>query len=119
MLSTTGTGSVARGSKAILITALQTESPLRLVVHETTDSYSIIEADNVAIENSEVAAEVIRYISDENESAEIPRRFRSPAYWGFTLTSTEGNQRAAWWKIGENTSLTATMGNYQVNWITC
>lgn len=61
VLSTSGTGSVSRGSKASLITALQTGSTLRLVVLETTDSYSIIEADNIAIENSEFAAEVIRY----------------------------------------------------------
>lgn len=67
MLSTSGTGSFTRGSKASLITALQTGSPLRLVVHEPTDSYSIIEADNIAIENSEFAAEVIRYISDKTE----------------------------------------------------
>lgn len=87
MLSTSGTGSVTRGSKASLITALQTGSPLRLVVHETTDSYSIIEADNIAIENSEVAAKVIRKISDENGSAEIPRRFKSPAYWQFTFVN--------------------------------
>lgn len=40
------TGSVTRGSKANLITAVQTGSPLRLVVHETTDSYSKIEADH-------------------------------------------------------------------------
>lgn len=78
---------------------------------------SIIEADNIAIENSEVAAEVIRYISDENGSAEIPGRFKSPAYWGFTLTSTDGNKRATWWKVGEHNSLTATIGNYQVDWI--
>lgn len=84
VLSTSKTGSVTRGSKASLITALQTGSPLRLVVHETTDSYSIIEADNIAIENSEVAAKVIRKISDENGIAEIPRRFKSPAYWQFT-----------------------------------
>lgn len=70
MLSTSGTGSVTRGSKASLITALQTGSPLRLVVHETTDSYSIIGADNIAIENSE-----------------IPRRFKSPGYWQFTFVN--------------------------------
>lgn len=119
VLSTSGTGSVASGSKASLITALQTGSLLRVVVHDTTDSYSIIEAVKIAIENSEEAAEVIRYISDENESAEILRRFRSPVYWEFTLTSTDGNQRAAWWKVGEHTSLSATIGNYQVDWMTC
>lgn len=119
VLSTSGTGSVARGSKASQITALQTGSLLRVVVHDATDSYSIIEAVKIAIENSEEAAKVIRYISDENESAEIPRRFRSPVYWEFTLTSTDGNQRAAWWKVGEHTSLSATIGNYQVDWITC
>lgn len=95
VLSTSGTCSVARGSKTSLITVLHTGSSLRLVVHETTDSYSIIEADNIVIENSEVAADVIRYISDENERAEISSRFRSPVYWRFTLTSTDGNQRAA------------------------
>lgn len=98
---------------------MQTGSPLCLVVNETSDSYSIIEADNIAIENSEVAAEVIRYISDENGSAEIPGRFKSPAYWGFTLTSTDGKKRATWWKVGEHSSLSATIWNYQVNWITC
>lgn len=94
MLSTSGTGSVSRGSKASLITALQIGSPLLLVVLETTDSYSIIEADNIAIKNSEFATEVIRYISDENGSPEIPRQFKSPAYLRFTLMSTDGNQRA-------------------------
>lgn len=74
-------------SNTSLITALQTGSPLRLVVHETTDSYSIIEADNKAIENSEVAAKVIRKISDENGSSEIPRRFKFPAYWQFTFVN--------------------------------
>lgn len=101
---------------------MQTGSPLCLVVNETTDSYSIIEADNIAIENWEVAADVIRYISDENGSAEIPRRFKSPAYWRFTLTSTDGNKRAAWWKVGEHTSLTSTMYNRELpsgldNWL--
>lgn len=119
MLSTSGTGSVSRGSKASLITALQTGSTLRLVVLETTDSYSIIEADNIAIENSEFAAEVIRYISDENGSAEIPRQFKSPAYLRFTLTSTDGNQRAVLWKVCEHSSLLATIGKYQVDWIIC
>lgn len=38
VLSTSGTGSVASGSKASLITALQTGSLLRVVVHDTTDS---------------------------------------------------------------------------------
>lgn len=108
VFSTSGTGSVARGSKASQITALQTGSLLRLVVHKTTDSYSIIEADNIAIENSEVAAEVIRKIRDENGSAKIPKRF--------TLTLTDENQRDAWWQVGEHTSLPATIGNYQVDW---
>lgn len=81
VLFTSGTGSVARGSNTSLITALQTGSPLRLVVHETTDT--IIEADNIA----EVAAKVIRKISDENGSVEIPRRFKSPAYWQFTFVN--------------------------------
>lgn len=118
MLSTSGTGSVTRGSKASLITSLQTGSPLRLVVHETTDSYSIIEADNIAIENSEVAAKVIRKISDENGSAEIPRRL-SPLRIGNLLSSTVGIHRAAWWKVGEHSSLPAIIGNYQVDWIIC
>lgn len=87
VLFTSGTGSVARGSNTSLITALQTGSPLRLVVHETTHSYSIIEADNIAIENSEVAAKVIRKISDENGSSEIPRRFKFRAYWQFTFVN--------------------------------
>lgn len=42
VLSTSGTCSVTRKSKASLITALQTGSLLRLVVHETTYYYSII-----------------------------------------------------------------------------
>lgn len=115
VLSTTGTGYVARGSKTSLITALHNGSSLRLLVHETTDSYNIIKADNIAIENSEVAAEVMRYISDENGSAEIIRRFKSPAYWQSTLTSTDENKRAAWWNVGEHTSLPTTIGNYQVH----
>lgn len=94
VLSTSGTGTATFGSKAGLITVLQTVSPLRLVVHEAADSYSIIEADNIAIENSEVAAQSIRYISDENGSAGIQRRFKSPVYKRFTLTSTDGNQWA-------------------------
>lgn len=81
MFFTSGTGSVARGSNTSLITALQTGFPLRLVVHETTDI--IIEADNIA----GVAAKVIRKISDEIGSAEIPRRFKSPAYWQFTFVN--------------------------------
>lgn len=105
------------GSKTELITFLQRESPLRLVVYEGDNSYSIIEADNTAIQKSEVAVQSIRYISDENGSGGIQRRFKSPAYWRFTLTSTNGNQRTTWWKVGEHSSLPATIENYQVDWI--
>lgn len=38
----------------------------------------------------------------------IPRRLKSAAYWRFTLTSTDGNQRTVWWKAGEPSSLPAT-----------
>lgn len=102
-----------------LITALQTGSPLRLVVHETTDSYSIIEADNIAIQNSEVAAKVIRKISDENGSAEIPRRFKSPAYWQFTFVN--GWNPSGCLVEGRGTLVTPSyiIGNYQVDWIIC
>ncbi|XP_052672813.1 uncharacterized protein LOC128155241 [Crassostrea angulata] len=117
VLSTSSTGSVTHGSKADLVTALQAGSQLRLVVHEAVDSFSIIEADNIAIENSEVAAQSIRYISDENGSSGIPRRFKTPPYWKFTLTSTDGNQRAVWWKVGEHTSLPASTERYPVDWI--
>lgn len=105
------------GSKTELITFLQRGSPLRLVVYEGDNSYSIIEADNTAIQKSEVAVQSIRYISDENGSGGIQRRFNSPAYWRFTLTSTNGNQRTTWWKVGEHSSLPATIENYQVDWI--
>lgn len=117
VLSTSSTGSVTHGSKADLVTAVQAGSQLRLVVHEAVDSFSIIEADNIAIENSEVAAQSIRYISDENGSSGIPRRFKTPPYWKFSLTSTDGNQRAVWWKVGEHTSLPATTEKYPVDWI--
>lgn len=117
VLSTSSTGSVTHGSKADLVTAVQAGFQLRLVVHEAVDSFSIIEADNIAIENSEVAAQSIRYISDENGSSGIPRRFKTPPYWKFSLTSTDGNQRAVWWKVGEHTSLPATTEKYPVDWI--
>lgn len=117
VLTTSSSGIATYGSKANLNTSLQRGSPLRLVVHEEENSYSIIEADNIAIQNSEVAVQSIRYISDENGSGRIPRQFKSPAYWRFTLTSTNGNQRVAWWKVGEHSSLPATIENYQVDWI--
>lgn len=117
VLSTSSTGSVTHGSKADLVTAVQAGFQLRLVVHEAVDSFSIIEADNIAIENSEVAAQSIRYISDENGSSGIPRRFKTPPHWKFSLTSTDGNQRAVWWKVGEHTSLPATTEKYPVDWI--
>lgn len=117
VLSTSSTGSVTHGSKADLVTSVQAGFQLRLVVHEAVDSFSIIEADNIAIENSEVAAQSIRYISDENGSSGIPRRFKTPPYWKFSLTSTDGNQRAVWWKVGEHTSLPATTEKYPVDWI--
>lgn len=117
VLTTSSSGIATYGSKANLNTSLQRGSPLRLVVHEEDNSYSIIEADNIAIQNSEVAVHSIRYISDKNGSGRIPRQFKSPAYWRFTLTSTNGNQRVAWWKVGEHSSLPATIENYQVDWI--
>ncbi|XP_052675053.1 uncharacterized protein LOC128156795 [Crassostrea angulata] len=117
VLSTSSAGSVTHGSKADLITALQAGSQLRLVVHEAVDSFSIIEADNIAIENSEVAAQSLKYISDENGSGGIPRQFKTPPYWRFTLTSTDGNQRAVWWKVGDYQSLPVTTWKYPVDWI--
>lgn len=117
VLTTSSSGIATYGSKAELNTFLQRGSPLRLNVHEEENSYSIIEADNIAIQNSEVAVQSIKYISDENGSGGIPRRFKSPAYWRFTLTSTSGNQRAVWWKVAEHSSLPANIENYQVDWI--
>ena len=117
VLTTTDNGTVSRGSKANLIKAVKSGSQLRLVVHENANSLSVIDADNIAIENSEVAAQSIRYISDENGTGSIPRRFKSPPYWKFTLTSTDGKQRVVWWRVGEHSSLPATTGNYVVDWI--
>lgn len=117
VLSTSSAGLVIHGSKDNLISSLRGGSPLRLIVHEATDTYSILEPENIAIQNSDVAAQSVRYISDENGSAGIPRQFKTPAYWRFTLTSTGGIQRAVWWKVGEHSSLPATVANYQVDWI--
>lgn len=85
VLTTSSSGIATYGSKAELNSVLQRGCPLRLVVHEEENSYSITEADNI--------------------------------YWRFTLTSTNGNQRAAWWKVGEHSSLPATLENYQMDWI--
>ena len=117
VLTTSSSGIATYGSKANLISSLQRGYLLRLVVYEEEDSYSIIEADNISIPSSEVAVQSVRYISDENGSGWIPRRFKSPAYWKFTLTSTNGNQQAAWWKVGEHSSLPATIEIFQVDWI--
>lgn len=117
MLSTFSNGTVGFGSKSDLMNAVRKGSLLRLVVQEAANSYSIIDADNIALENNEVAAQSIRYISDENASGTIPRRFKSPPFWKFTLTSTDGKQRAVWWKVGEHTSLPDTLKNYPVDWI--
>lgn len=86
VLPSSSTGTASRGSKDGVIHALQTGSPLRSVVHEAADSYSIIEEHNIAIEILEVATQSIRYISDENGTAVIQRRFKSSAYWRYTLT---------------------------------
>lgn len=65
---------------------LITPTTYSTVVHEAADSYSIIEEHNIAIEILEVATQSIRYISDENGPAVIQRRFKSSAYWRYTLT---------------------------------
>lgn len=95
VLPTSSTGTASRGSKDGVIPALQTGSPLRSVVHEAAHSYSTIEEHNIAIKNLDVATQSIRYISDENGTAVIQRRFKSSANWRYPLTSTNGNQQAA------------------------
>ncbi|XP_062572878.1 uncharacterized protein LOC134234851 [Saccostrea cucullata] len=117
VLSTSSTGSVNDGSKSDLINALQKGSQLRLVIQEAEKSYSIVEADNIAIEGNEVAAQSIRYINDEDGAGGIPRRFKEPPFWKFTLTVTDGNRRAVFWKVGEHTSLPSSVTKHSVDWI--
>ncbi|XP_061188254.1 uncharacterized protein LOC133196360 [Saccostrea echinata] len=117
VLSTSSTGVVNDGSKSNLINAVQKGSQLRLVIQEAEKSYSIVEADNIAIEGNEVAAQSIRYISDEDGTGGIPRQFKKPPFWKFTLTVTDGNRRAIFWKVGEHTSLPNALTKNSVDWI--
>lgn len=73
VLSTTGTG-------LLHTTNLIRSNRISALFYNSSDTYSIIEADNIANENLKVAPEVIKYISDENRKAYILSRFKSPAY---------------------------------------
>lgn len=115
VLTTSSAGIATQGSKANLINTLKRGYSLRLVVCEEEDSVSVIEADNILIQNSEVSVQPIRCIADENGKVTIP--MNPPVYWRFIMTSTDGNQRVVLWKAGEHSSLPATTEKYQVDWI--
>ena len=110
MLTTTKTGSVSAGSKAVLAHAVRNGAELRYRTSE--DGYSVVrQADNIKFSGGEdVGAMHVREISSSLSG------FHSNPYWYFTIVSTTGRRDASRWTVGVYQDRGHTMDRVNVDW---
>ena len=109
VLTTTKTGSVSAGSKAVLIHAVRNGAELRYRTNE--DGYSVVrQADNIGVSREDVGAMHIREISSTLSG------FHSNPYWFFTIVSTTGRRDASRWTVGVHQDRGHTEDKANVDW---
>ena len=109
MLTTTKTGSVSAGSKAVLVHAVRNGAELRY--RANADGCTVIrQADNIAVSGEDVAAMHVREISSSLSG------FHSNPYWYFTIVSTTGQKYASRWTVGVHQHRGHTEDKVNVDW---
>ncbi|KAH3748739.1 uncharacterized protein LOC127847069 isoform X3 [Dreissena polymorpha] len=110
------TGSVLSGSKAALISAVQSGARVRYVlsVDPSTSDVSVHEADNLAVSGSEVSAAHIRSVSLSSRPMEVD--FLSNPFWWFTQSTTTGKLDMSRWTVGEHESRGHISITTQITW---
>lgn len=111
-------GVVTFGSKAVLTHAIRNGAEVRYKLDfpsNPADSYSVLEADNIAINGNDVGAMNVRSISLQNEgTTEV--KFQDNPYWWFTITTTTGRIDMSRWTVGIHQSRGHTNDKVGTQW---
>ncbi|KAH3748734.1 hypothetical protein DPMN_183184 [Dreissena polymorpha] len=109
-------GSVLSGSKAALLSAVQSGARVRYVLSfdPSTSDVSVHEADNLAVSGSEVSAVHIRSVSLSSLPTEV--KFTPEPYWWFTQSTTTGNVDMSRWTVGEREDRGHSSNTAQTTW---
>ena len=119
VLSVATDGTVISGSKAALTNAIRAGSEVRynlVDVYTDEPGFSIAhQADNVAIDGTEVGAMHVRAISVSREG-DYEISFQSKPYWWFTIITTTGRLERSRWTVGVHEARPHDSRQIAVDW---
>ncbi len=106
-------GSVISGSKADLIEAVRKGASVRCVNGDGLYAYP---ADNLAIQNKDVAAQTIFSVSMQYAPGQYEMMIQPNAYWWFTIVDTTGRRDMSRWTVGDHVSRGRSNDKVGVKW---
>ncbi|WAR14389.1 hypothetical protein MAR_004494 [Mya arenaria] len=111
-------GTVTSGSKVALTDAVKLGARVRYIMRfDGSDSITVQEADNIAINGADVSATHVRSVSLEatpDSTAEF--RFQNNPYWWFSIAATTGSVDMSRWTVGEHTDRGHSSQTAAIEW---
>ncbi|XP_052234609.1 uncharacterized protein LOC127847062 [Dreissena polymorpha] len=110
------TGTVLSGSKAALISAVQSGARVRYVLRfdPSISDVLVLEADTLSVSGSEVSATHVRSVSLSSLPTEV--EFQTEPYWWFTQSTSTGKVDMTRWKFGEYEARGQNSSSCDIEW---
>ena len=118
VLSTSHSGAVLSGSKAVLQNhvRLGAEVRYRLLLDHIEAGFSISQqADNIGLSGEETWAMHVRSVSVEFDGV-FELKFKSDPFWWFTIVATTGRKDISRWSVGAHTDRSHNSDRGPVDW---